>query len=339
MSISYSILGKPGRDNALLVQVDSGQTVHRLLFDCGDGCLSGLSFSDIKAIDHLFFSHLHMDHIGGFDNYIRCNYNREFKPNLIWGPPETSAIIQHRLQGFLWNLFEGEPGSWLVSDVHPNQLRTTRFELDQAFAVAHDEETRSHENIIWDSPDFFVQTLTMDHLTPSLAYVVREKPRQNIDTDRMTAMGLPPGPWLNQLKDLTNNSATIDVGGQSHSLPRLRDALIRHTPGDSVAYLTDFLLDGQATDRLAEALKGCRSIICESQYRHKDLDLAQNHHHLTSVQAAELAKRAEVEKMVLFHLSDRYDRNDWGELLREAREIFPDTCFPEHWELNDDKTR
>ncbi|EDY19189.1 hypothetical protein CfE428DRAFT_3366 [Chthoniobacter flavus Ellin428] len=54
MSISFRILGKAGGDNALLVQIDSGQIVERLLFDCGDGCLTDVPFGDVQAIDHLF---------------------------------------------------------------------------------------------------------------------------------------------------------------------------------------------------------------------------------------------------------------------------------------------
>jgi ribonuclease Z len=45
MTLSFQVLGDAGRDNALLVKVDSGQAVSRLLFDCGDGCLSRLPFA------------------------------------------------------------------------------------------------------------------------------------------------------------------------------------------------------------------------------------------------------------------------------------------------------
>jgi hypothetical protein len=34
MSLSIQVLGNAGRDNALLVSVDSGQAVSKLLFDC-----------------------------------------------------------------------------------------------------------------------------------------------------------------------------------------------------------------------------------------------------------------------------------------------------------------
>lgn len=71
MTLHFQILGSPGRDNAAIVTVDRGQAVSRLLFDCGDGCLTDLSFGEICGIDHLFFSHFHMDHISGFDSFLR----------------------------------------------------------------------------------------------------------------------------------------------------------------------------------------------------------------------------------------------------------------------------
>ena len=103
------------------------------------------------------------------------------------------------------------------------------------------------------------------------------------------------------------------------------------TPGDSVAYLTDFLLDDTAAGRLAEALKGVGSVVCESQYRDADLELARRNYHMTAVQAASLAARAGVGRLVLFHLSDRYRPEEWAGLLAEARAVFPATAFPDHW--------
>ena len=87
MAIRFKVLGGAGQDNALWVEVDSGQGIRRLLFDCGEGCLSGLAFADVQATDHLFFSHFHMDHVSGFDSFFRANFNREDRANRIWGPP------------------------------------------------------------------------------------------------------------------------------------------------------------------------------------------------------------------------------------------------------------
>jgi ribonuclease Z len=90
-------------------------------------------------------------------------------------------------------------------------------------------------------------------------------------------------------------------------------------------------LDEAAVERLTDALKGVGTVVCESQYRHADLELARRNCHMTATQIAHLASRAGVGRLVLFHLSDRYTREEWLELLAEARAVFPATAFPDHW--------
>jgi ribonuclease Z len=109
--------------------------------------------------------------------------------------------------------------------------------------------------------------------------------------------------------------------------------LLTETLGDSVAYHTDFLLDEPGIERLVEALQGCRTVVCEAQYRHADLALAQKHFHATATLSATVAQRAQVEELILFHVSVRYQPSDWIEMLREARQIFPRTRYPDHWKL------
>ena len=124
MSLSFQVLGDAGRDNALLATIDSGQSVARLLFDCGEGCLGQVPFADSLAGDHLLFSHLHMDHVAGFDAFFRRTFNRTARPNHVWGPAGTSEILHHRFRGFLWNLVAGQQavrdgtrsGSWSRRD-------------------------------------------------------------------------------------------------------------------------------------------------------------------------------------------------------------------------------
>jgi ribonuclease Z len=333
MSMTFRILGAAGRDNALLVQIDSGQAVERLLFDCGDGCLSELSVAEIQAIDHLFFSHLHMDHVGGFDSFFRCTFNRDAKPNQIWGPPETARVLQHRFQGFLWNLHEQMSAPWRVSDIYPHQIHTARFELREAFAIAHDEGAQPFDRTVQGGVGFIVEAITMDHRTPSLAYVVREKPRRNVDPSAMASLGLRPGPWLKQLKEPASGPNSVVIDEVTRSMDELRRALIIETPGESIAYLTDFLLDEPAIERLSDFVRGCATIVCEAQYRHADLELAGKNFHMTTIQAATLAQRARVGELVIFHLSDRYQGVGWVEMLREARQVFPNAHYPAQWNL------
>jgi ribonuclease Z len=174
----------------------------------------------------------------------------------------------------------------------------------------------------------------MDHGTPSIAYVVRETPRVNVDATKLAALGLRPGPWLQKVRGPRAGSGeTVAVGNVERPLRELQDALLVETPGDSVAYLTDFLLDDAAMERLAAALHGVGTVVCESQYRHADMDLARRNYHMTATLAATLAHKAQVGRLVLFHLSDRYRSDEWPELLAEARAVFPATAFPDHWQM------
>lgn len=322
MAIRFKVLGGPGRDNALWVEVDSGQAIRRLLFDCGEACLADLAQAEVQAIDHLFFSHYHMDHVAGFDAYFRTNFDRECRPNRIWGPPGSGRILQHRFQSYLWNLHEGLNATWRVSDLEEEEVRTWRYELPEAFEVAHEEAAVLRDGaLVLAEDDFTVEALTMDHRTPSMAYRVSEKTRWNIDPDAMAALRVRPGPWLKALKDPLEMPDEALVEGRTAG--ELREKLLVPTPGDSIAYLTDFLMDEAAVERLVPWLAGCKTVVCEAQYRAADLDLALKNYHMTSVQGAAVAKQAGVEELVLIHVSSRYTWNEWVALLEEARAVFP----------------
>ena len=84
-------------------------------------------------------------------------------------------------------------------------------------------------------------------------------------------------------------------------------------------------------DYLAEHLRGVNTVVCESQYRTTDVKLAEEVMHSTASEAATLAARAGVGKLILFHVSSRYVREDLAGLLAEARAIFPNTSFAEGW--------
>lgn len=319
MALSIDVLGAPGGDSAAFARIDTGQAIHRLLFDCGEGCLAGLDFSEVLQIGRVFFSHLHMDHIAGFDSLFRALFNRE-TGLLLSGPEHTARILHHRFRGYMWNLHHGMPGAWVVEDVLPDRVEAWRYSLVEAFETAHPEPSRPFDGVLVRHADYTVEALPMSHGTPSLAYVVRTPPKQNIDPARLAESGLKPGPWLKDLKEGRGD-------------PELRARLTADTPGEAVAYLTDFLMDEAAMARLAPALAGCRTVVCESQYSAADAELAVRNYHMTCVQAAELARRAGVGELVLFHLSSRYTADEWRRMLEEARAVFPATRFPAHWRL------
>lgn len=333
MSIRYQVLGAPGRDNALYVRVESGQRITRLLFDCGDGCLGALPRAEIQAIEHLCFSHLHIDHIAGFDGLLRSTFNRPAPPMQVWGPPDTLRLLHHRLRSILWDRVADQPGVWQIHDVLPDRIIGARLITGEAFAIAHPLAPRPFSGQLIATPDFTVDALHLDHGTPSLGYIIRETPRRTIDAAALARLGLPPGPWLRELKADPDASMPITIAGQRFERAMLREALLTTTPGEALAYLTDFALDADWIARLAEWLRGCTTLVCEAQYRQADWRLAQRYYHTTAPQVAELARRAGVGRLILIHLSDRYTAAAWQALLQEARAIFPQTDVPAHWSI------
>ncbi|HKS70358.1 MAG TPA: MBL fold metallo-hydrolase [Ktedonobacterales bacterium] len=334
MALTYRVLGAPGQDNAVFARITGRREHYRLLFDCGEGCPQQLDLRDLLGMDALCFSHLHMDHVAGFDAFFRVTYVRPTKPMEVFGPPETGRIMHHRLRGFLWNLYENDPGAWYVSDIDPARITRLRFETHEAFAVAHPAGERDQSGGVIERRDFRVEALLLNHHTPSAGYIVREAPRVNVDTAALERLGLPPGPWIEQVKyPAPGASSTVEVGGETRDVEALRRALVTQTPGDSLAYLTDFLLDEATMARLVPALRGVQTIICESQYLAADAELARRHHHLIAPQAAELARAMGAGELILFHVSDRYGPDGWRAMLAEARAIFPNTHFPAHWNI------
>lgn len=334
MSISSEILGEPGGDNAVLATVNTGQSRHRLLFDCGEGCLDRVSRSDIQTVEVVFFSHFHIDHIAGFDSFFRANWYRTEGPVRFFGPAGTRDILHHRMQGFTWNLVGDHPGEVHVTEFDADVLRTSRYLAREGFAVEHSGDERPFTGVAYRGRDFQVETRAMHHGIQSLAYVLRENDRLNVDQGRLAAAGLHPGPWLQQIKDVSIPAdITIDVGGTTRTLGELRDRLLVHQPGDSLAYLTDFCLDTpQSEEELVELASGCTVLICENNFRDEDQQLAVGSCHMTSRQVGRLAARIGPEKLILFHLSDRYTAEQWQQQLAEVRAHFDRVEFPPHWE-------
>lgn len=318
MTIEYKILGRPGKDNALFIKVDTGQKLFRLLMDCGYGCLEDISKREVQCIDHLFFSHLHMDHVAGFDSFFRTNFNRQEQENHIWGPPETSDIMQHRFQGYIWNIQEEAIGTWFVHDFDGQGVKSFRLELGERFGQKHFVQEKKTNALILDTPLYQVFAHVMDHKTPCLAYKIVEKDRVNVNKTRMDELGLQPGPWLKGLKENSNDE----------------HGLLIQKKGASLAYLTDFLLDDQALTSLSKHLKNCNTLVCEAQYLDQDMELAKKNFHMTTLLTAKLAREVNADELVLFHLSERYEESDWIRMLKEAQQIFPNTGFPGEWAIS-----
>ncbi len=320
MAIDIRILGKRGADNAVLVTIDTGQHISRLLLDCGENTVATLDYSESAQIDHVLFSHFHMDHVAGFDSFFRRNYDRADRINHLWGPPGTIDIMGHRFCGFVWNLIGDRRATWLCHDIGSSQVTTARYELAEAFAQAHAEEPHATPKMLFHGPGYHVEALTLNHGMPSIGYLVREDDRTNVDISKLAALGLKPGPWLKTLAE----AEECMIDGTKHDAAMLRQSILVRTPGDSMAFLTDFIAEGEEVDRIAHRLGSLGTLVCECQYRASDEELARRNRHMTTAWVGELARRISPKRLLLTHFSERYPAAEWEQMVDEVRMIFPE---------------
>jgi len=81
-----------------------------------------------------------------------------------------------------------------------------------------------------------------------------------------------------------------------------------------------------------EAARGAEVLVHEATFLDEERERAQETGHATALEAAELAREAEVGLLALTHLSNRY----FGpEAAREARTIFPETVVPKDFDVID----
>jgi ribonuclease Z len=83
------------------------------------------------------------------------------------------------------------------------------------------------------------------------------------------------------------------------------------------------VIDTKYCPQAVEIAKGARILLCESTYLEEHAELAYNHYHMTAKQAAQLAKEAGVEELILTHFSARY--LNLKDFETEARTIFKNT--------------
>ena len=228
MSIQIKVLGKPAFDNAVFVTVDTGQSLTRLLFDCGSNCLDDLSISEVQSLDGVFFSHFHMDHISGFDSLLRFNFDREpDRPLQLFGPEDTLRVMHHKLQGFTWNLVGDSTGVVDVREYSFGNMNRQVFHTRSKFVEPTTESCETWEdNVVLRHPDFQVSMIALPHGCVSAGYVVRENVKTNIDVDRMQTLGLKPGPWIQQLKQGSPATGEVEIENKIYSIQQLRQDLV-----------------------------------------------------------------------------------------------------------------
>jgi len=319
-----SLVNEPFGDPG--VYVDCLFEKRAVLFDLGD--IRALSPRKILRLTDVFVSHTHMDHFMGFDWLLRLRLGRDLKMRLF-GPPGFLGQVEHRLAAYTWNLVENYDTDFSleVIEVNPSgEMRRASFHCKQAFRRGNESTVMSRDGVLLDEESFLVRSVSLDHKIPCLAFALEEKEHINVWKNRLDEMGLPTGPWLQDLKRAVRagqpDNSSIRAWWREGTATRerfmplgeLREQVLKVVRGQKIAYVTDVVYHEDNARRIETLAKNADVLFIETPFLEQDAQRAASRYHLTARQAGTLARRAGVKSVVPFHFSPRYD--DGGEQLR-----------------------
>jgi ribonuclease Z len=176
------------------------------------------------------------------------------------------------------------------------------------------EHPVSEPGVVEDNGAFKIEAAFLDHGVDNIAWRITEADTRKYHKEKLEHHGIK-GMLVKEL--LTNGK--ISIGDQVISLEDV--SWIRR--GDTFAYVADTRYCQEAI----EIAKNAKLLLCESTYLEEDKELAHKHYHLTAKQAANIAKEANAQQLILTHFSARYLNPN--AFANEASPIFPNTYIAE----------
>jgi ribonuclease Z len=285
---SSSAIPAPNRyHTAQLLTVGS----HHTLIDCGEGTQSQLMRYKVKLhrILNIFISHLHGDHFFGlFGLLSTMHLQMRTTPLNLFGPVGLAELL------------------------------TLQFKVSNTiitFPITFHELDPTVYKKVYEDKTITVHTLPMEHRVPCCGFLFREKPKPRHLVKAMLPDFLTP-PQLVRLKfgeDIKDDHGNILVHNRD----------VTTDPKRSRSYA--FCSDTKYKEDILPYIQDVDLLYHEATFLHELVDRAAYTHHSTAKQAATLALKANVKRLLLGHFSARY--KDLTPVLEEAKAVFPNTML------------
>ena len=262
---------------------------HLFLIDCGEGTQVQLRKFKIKfaRIKHIFISHLHGDHFFGLVGLIST-----FKllgrdaPLHIYGPKGIKQAILLQLK--LGKTY-------------------TNFEL-----YFHELESNK-PTLLFEDAILSITTIPLKHRVYTNGFLFQQKPGERIlNIQKATQLGI--------------DSSYYQKAKQGFDVPDSQENIVSNTaitfdpaPAKSYAYCSDTAY----CEQIIPQISNTTLLYHEATFLHQHAQLALKTMHSTAHQAALIAHKAKVGKLVLGHYSGRY--SDYNEFKLQAQEVFTPT--------------
>lgn len=286
--------GAPSRTrNVSAIGLQFSQQSAVWLFDCGEGTQQQFMRSPLRIsqLERVFITHLHGDHVFGLPGLLatRSLQQGAATPVTVYGPPGIDEYLQTCIR--VSGTQFGFPLS--VVTVQPGQ--------------------------IYENESVRVVCARLEHRLTDFGYAVIEKPTPGrFNAEEAARVGVPAGPLYGRLK--RGETITLEDGREIEGARLVG----KPRPGRKLVYATDTVFC-QAAIELA---KDATVLIHEATFAGDDTELAEKSSHSTTLQAAQVAREAGVQTLILTHFSARYEAEDGPGvegLLEQAQTVFPNT--------------
>ncbi len=164
--------------------------------------------------------------------------------------------------------------------------------------------------------NFKVLAFETDHIIDSLGYAIIEDEFYRFDRKKAESLGIPPSPLYSRLA----KGETVVFKGKVITPEMVTSGVVK---GRKLVYTGDT----KPTNRIVEVAKDADILIHDSSFTSDLIEWAEFTKHSTAKQAAEIARKANVKKLILTHISARY--KDATPLLNEAKQIFENVVVAE----------
>ena len=261
------------------------------MIDCGEGTQVQMRRMRIKfsRLNHIFISHLHGDHCFGLPGLISTlgmlGRNGEL---VIHGPKEIESYMRPILDIFCKGL--------------PYEIR---FNLI-------DPTTHS---LVMEDRSLSVYSIPLKHRIPCCGYLFAEKAKEAHIIREMTDFYQVPVRMMQEIK-----RGADFVTPEGEVIPNARLTRPAVAP-KRYAYCSDTAFHPS----IIPIIEGVDLLYHEATFAECDAARAKETFHSTARQAAEIAYKAQVKRLVIGHYSARYE--DMAPLKKEADKIFPGTIL------------
>ncbi len=170
--------------------------------------------------------------------------------------------------------------------------------------------------LVYEDKDIKIEAQHMDHGMPTLAYKIIVKEVRRIDKSKIKKLKLPNSPLIGDLqrgKDIIFKGKKI----KSKDVTYMQEGKI----------LT-IILDTAMNNNAINFAKDSDLLICESTYAKDEESQAAEYKHLTTEQAATIAKKSKSKKLAIVHISEKHVHRIPA-MLKEVKKVFKATIAPE----------